>query len=206
MFGKFSEQFKQSSKPVNSWVAMNARLMENLSQNQTELFTGLLSDSVKYIETVSVQTEAKGVLAANSELAEAMRDRFAVASKGAYSTLSHVQTEMKDVVKSSIEDTTVAVKEVTKEATKAAEKPAPATKAAPAKKPAAKAAPKAPAKAAAATTEKETPVAAAAQETKTADAKPAAKPAAKKTTRARKTTSTAKKPASTKAATTKSTD
>ena len=63
------------------------KMMEDLSQNQTELFTGLLSDSVKYLETVSVQTEAKGVFAANSEFAEAMRDRLAVASKGAYSTL-----------------------------------------------------------------------------------------------------------------------
>ena len=102
MFGKFSEQLKKSSKPVNSWMAVNAKMLEDLSQNQTELFTGLLSDSVKYLETVSVQTEAKGVFAANSEFAEAMRDRLAVASKGAYSTLSHLQSDMKDVVKSSI--------------------------------------------------------------------------------------------------------
>ncbi|MDC8832087.1 phasin family protein [Alteromonas gilva] len=205
MFGKFSEQFKQSSKPVNSWMAMNAKLMEDLSQNQTELFTGLLSDSVKYIETVSVQTGVKGVFAANSELAEAMRDRFAVASKGAYSTLSHVQTEMKDVVKSSIEDTAVAAKEVTREVTKAAEKPAPAAKPTAAKKPAAKAAPKAPEKAAPAAA-KETPAPAAPEEVKASEAKPAAKTAAKRSTGTRKTTSTAKKPASTKAAATKSTN
>ena len=193
MFGKFSEQLKKSSKPVNSWMAVNAKMLEDLSQNQTELFTGLLSDSVKYLETVSVQTEAKGVFAANSEFAEAMRDRLAVASKGAYSTLSHLQSDMKDVVKSSIEDSAEAAKEVTKEVTKAVEKPA--AKAAPAKAPAKKAAPKeepAPAK-----------EAKAAAKPAEAEAKPAAKPAAKKTTRTRRTTSTAKKPA-TKAAETKS--
>ena len=193
MFGKFSEQLKKSSKPMNSWMSVNAKMLEDLSQNQTELFTGLLSDSVKYLETVSVQTEAKGVFAANSEFAEAMRDRLAVASKGAYSTLSHLQSDMKDVVKSSIEDSAEAAKEVTKEVTKAVEKPA--AKAAPAKAPAKKAAPKeepAPAK-----------EAKAAAKPAEAEAKPAAKPAAKKTTRTRRTTSTAKKPA-TKAAETKS--
>lgn len=209
MFGKFSEQLKQSSKPVNSWMAVNAKLMEDLSQNQTELFTGLLSDSVKYIETVSVQTEAKGVFAANSELAEAMRDRFAVASKGAYSTFSHVQAELKDVVKSSIEDTTAVAKEVAKEATQAspkpaAPKPAAASKTTAAKKPAAKAATKAPAKPKPAT--EEAPAASAPEETKATETKPAAKPAAKRTTGTRKATSTAKKPASTKAAATKSTN
>ena len=170
MFGKFSEQLKKSSKPVNSWMAVNAKMLEDLSQNQTELFTGLLSDSVKYLETVSVQTEAKGVFAANSEFAEAMRDRLAVASKGAYSTLSHLQSDMKDVVKSSIEDSAEAAKEVTKEVTKAVEKPA--AKAAPVKAPAKKAAPKPAAKAAPtpAPTPKEEPAPA-------KEAKAAAKPA-----------------------------
>lgn len=210
MFGKFSEQLKKSSKPVNSWMAVNAKLLEDFSQNQTELFTGVLSDSVKYLETVTAQTEAKGVIAANSEFAEAMRDRLAVASKGAYSTLSHLQADMKDVVKSSVEDGAEVAKELTTEVKKAAEKPA--AKAAPAKAPAPKATPKPAAKATPAPTPKkeepspakEAPVAAKPAE---ADAKPVAKPApaAKKTTRTRKTTSTAKKPA-TKAAETKSTN
>ena len=104
MFGKFSEQLKKSSKPINSLMAMNAKAMEDLSQNQTELFAGLLTDSVKFIESVTVQTEVKGVVAAGSEYAESMRDRFAMASKGAYSTLSHMQAELKDVMKTSLDE------------------------------------------------------------------------------------------------------
>ncbi|MDY6925682.1 MAG: phasin family protein [Pseudomonadota bacterium] len=201
MFGKFSEQLKKSSKPMNSWMSVNAKMLEDLSQNQTELFTGLLSDSVKYLETVSVQTEAKGVFAANSEFAEAMRDRLAVASKGAYSTLSHLQADMKDVVKSSIEDSAEVAKAVEKPVAQSAPAKAPAKKAAP--KPAAKAAPTpAPAPKEEPAPAKEAKAAAKPAE---AEAKPAAKPAAKKTTRTRRTTSTAKKPA-TKAAETKSTN
>ncbi len=169
MFGKFSEQLKKSSKPINSLMAMNAKAMEDLSQNQTELFTGLLTDSVKFIESVTVQTEVKGVVAAGSEYAESMRDRFAMASKGAYSTLSHMQAELKDVMKTSLDEGVEAAKTAVAEAPKAPAAPK-------------KAAPKA----------EETAEAAPAAEVKPAEAP---KPAAKKTTRARKTTTTRKAPA-----------
>ncbi len=204
MFGKFSEQLKKSSKPINSLMAMNAKAMEDLSQNQTELFTGLLTDSVKFIESVTVQTEVKGVVAAGSEYAESMRDRFAMAAKGAYSTLSHMQAELKDVMKTSLDEGVEAAKTAVAEAPKA---PAAPKKAAP--KPAAKATPKpkAPAKPKAepAAVKAEAPKPApekaveapAATPAPAAEAKPAEapKPAAKKTTRARKTTTTRKAPA-----------
>ncbi len=205
MFGKFSEQLKKSSKPLNSLMAMNAKAMENLSQNQTELFTGLLTDSVKFIESVTVQTEVKGVVAAGSEYAESMRDRLAMASKGAYSTLSHMQAELKDVMKTSLEDGVEAAKTVVAEAPKAAAAPSKAAPKKAAPKPAAKATPKpkAPAKPkaepAAVKAEAPTPAPEKAVEAPApaAEAKPAEtpKPAAKKTTRTRRTTTTKKAPA-----------
>lgn len=202
MFGKFTEQLKKSSKPINSLMAMNAKAMEDLSQNQTELFTGLLTDSVKFIESITVQTEVKGVVAAGSEYAESMRDRFALASKGAYSTFSHMQAELKDVMKSSLEDGVEAAKKAVKDATKAA----PVAK---------KAAPKAAAKAVAepvapapVKTEapEPTPVPEVVAEvvetpapvsTPVVEAKPAepSKPAVKKAASTRKTTTTRKAPA-----------
>ena len=194
MFGKFSEQLKKSSKPINSLMAMNAKAMEDLSQNQTELFTGLLTDSVKFIESVTVQTEVKGVVAAGSEYAESMRDRFAMASKGAYSALSHMQAELKDVMKTSLDEGVEAAKTAVVEAPKA---PAAPKKAAP--KPAAKATPKpkAPTKPKAEPAPEKAVEAPAATPAPAAEAKPAEapKPAAKKTTRARKTTTTRKAPA-----------
>lgn len=103
MFGKFSEQLKKSAKPVNSLVALNAKTFEDLSQHQTELFTGLLSESVKYMESVTHQTEVKGVMAANSAYAQTMRERFASVSKETYSTLSAMSEQVTKVLQQSID-------------------------------------------------------------------------------------------------------
>lgn len=190
MFGKFSEQLKKSTKPVNSFLALNAKTLEDLSQHQTELFTGMLSDSVKYLESVSVQTEMKGIVAANSAYAESMRERFASASKEAYSTLSEMQTKMTDVVKGSFDSATNEVAEEVKAVTKPVAK---ATKAAPkvVKKAAAPAA-----KTAEKTVEAVKEVATETKEVAKAPAEAAPKPTAtpkKTTTRTRKTTTAAKK-------------
>lgn len=115
MFGKFSEQLKTSTKPLNSLFAVNAKALESLSQHQTELFTGLMSDSVKYIESVSVQTEVNGVISANTEFAGAMRERFVSASKETYHTLNEAGTELGNVLKASVETATSEVKEAVAE-------------------------------------------------------------------------------------------
>ncbi|MBE1286846.1 MAG: TIGR01841 family phasin [Alteromonadaceae bacterium] len=178
MFGKFSEQVKKSSKPVSSLVAVNTKALEELSQQQTEFFTGFLADSVKYVESLSVQTEVKGFVAAQSTYAEAVKERLAHTSKQTYGTMNDIREEYTKVLKTSIEELPAA-EEVTKELMKAvpavATPAAPKAKAkpAPAKKPAAK---KAPAKAA----PKAAPKPAAKAEAPRAEAKPVAKAEAQK--------------------------
>lgn len=177
MFGKFSEQVKKSSKPVSSLVAVNTKALEELSQQQTEFFTGFLADSVKYVESLSVQTEVKGFVAAQSTFAEAVKERLAHTSKQTYGTMNDIREEYTKVLKTSI-DELPAAEEVTKELMKAV--PAVATPVAskaetnptPVKKPVAKkAAPKPAPKAAAKPAAK--------VEAPKAKAKPAAKPAVK---------------------------
>ena len=153
MFGKFSEQVKKSSKPVNSLVALNAKKLEELSQMQTEFFTGFMADSVKYVESISVQTEVKGVIAAQTSYAEAVKERIAHASKHTYGTINDIREEYTDLLKTSLNDASVEVPAAYQAPTTATA--APSKPAAPAKK----AAPKASAK--------------------KAEAKPVAKPAAK---------------------------
>ncbi len=182
MFGKFSEQVKKSSKPVSSLVAVNTKALEELSQQQTEFFTGFLADSVKYVESLSVQTEVKGFVAAQSTYAEAVKERLAHTSKQTYGTMNDIREEYTKVLKTSIEELPAA-EEVTKELMKAV--PAVATpaapkaeaKPAPAKKPAAK---KAPAKAAPKAATKAAPKPAAKAEAPKAEAKPVAKAEAPK--------------------------
>lgn len=116
MFGKFSEQVKKSSKPVNSLVALNAKRMEALSQMQTEFFTGFMSDSVKYVESISAQTEVKGVIAAQTSYAEALKDRFAHTSKDTYAAMNSIREEYTDLLKSSLDESKANVPAVFKAA------------------------------------------------------------------------------------------
>lgn len=123
MFGKFSEQVKKSSKPVNSLVALNAKRMEVLSQMQTEFFTGFMSDSVKYVESISAQTEVKGVIAAQTSYAEALKDRFAHTSKDTYAAMNSIREEYTDLLKSSLDESTANVPAAFKAAATAEPKP-----------------------------------------------------------------------------------
>ena len=117
MFGKFSEQLKSTTKPVHTLFAVNTKTLESLSQHQTTLFTGLLSDGMHYIEAVSKQTELKGVMNANSELAESVRERMTSASKDTYSTLNAMREEVTEVMASSLTSAAEAAKETATKAT-----------------------------------------------------------------------------------------
>ncbi|MGQ8366012.1 TIGR01841 family phasin [Glaciecola sp. 1036] len=191
MFGNFSEQFKKSTKPASSLLEMNAKAMTDIAGQQTLFFKGLMDDSKKLVETVTTQSELKGVIAAHSVYAESIRERMSSASKSTYGTLNEVREQMTELVKGSIEEASSDAKQAVE---KAVEKVATATKkaetvtkeaakAAPVAKPAApkKAAPKkAPAKS---TTKKATTSTAAKATTTTkAAAKPAPKATASKTT------------------------
>lgn len=168
MFGKFSEQVKKSSQPVNSLVALNAKRLEALSQMQTEFFTGFMADSLKYVESMSVQTEVKGVIAAQTSYAEALKDRFAHASKDTYGAMNNIREEYTDLLKTSLNESVANVPAATHAAAPAV---APIKPVAPADKPAAQAAPK------------------------QAKVKPVAKPAAKATPAVKAASKPAAKPA-----------
>jgi hypothetical protein len=178
MFGKFSEQVKKSSQPVNSLVALNAKRLEALSQMQTEFFTGFMADSLKYVESMSVQTEVKGVIAAQTSYAEALKDRFAHASKDTYGAMNNIREEYTDLLKTSLNESVANVPAATHAAAPAV---APIKPVAPADKPAAQAAPKkAKVKPVAKPAAKATPAVKAAVQSKSKPvAKPIAKPAVK---------------------------
>ncbi len=123
MISQFSEQVKKSSKPMNKLVAMNAQKWEQLAQMQTEFFTGFMADSVKYVESVSVQTEVKGVIAAQTSYAEALKERFAHASKDTYGAINDIREEYTDLLKTSLDENVANAPAKKATAKKAATKP-----------------------------------------------------------------------------------
>lgn len=140
MFSQLTEQVKKSSQPASDLFAANVKALQAVSEQQTSLVSGVITDSVKLLKTFSEQTEVKGLLAAQTVYAESVRERLTSTSKSTYGTINTVSQQFADAMKTSFE--------TAKEAAETAGKgvaPAPvAKKPAPAKKVAAK---KAPAKA-----------------------------------------------------------
>ena len=137
MFSQLSEQVKASSQPVSDLFAANVKALQAVSNQHTTFVSGVLSDSVKLIETVGQQTEANGVLAAQGVYAESVRERLAVTSKGTLSTLKEIGEQFADSLKTSLEGVSAQAEKLTTTApalTVTAKKAAPVKKAASVKK------------------------------------------------------------------------
>lgn len=102
MFGKFTEQLKQSSQPVSAMVAVNAIAIEALSKQQTAFVSGMLSDGVTYLNNAAKQGDIKGFIAAQAAYSESVRDRFTTASSGTLSALSEARDNLSKLMSQTI--------------------------------------------------------------------------------------------------------
>jgi len=101
MFGQFTEQMKKSAQPANGLFAANAKMLEQMSVQQTQFFSGVISDSVKLMDTVSTQADMKEVLAAQSIFMQSFRDRMTGVIKSSLESASSIsQQTAKSVVDS----------------------------------------------------------------------------------------------------------
>ena len=144
MFGKFSEQMTMSAQPVANLLEMNAKALGMMAEQQTLLFTGLMTDSVKLVKNLSDQTELNGVLAAQSVFAESLRERITGASKTTYKELNGIHAELLKEGVSTVEKIQAAAVPATKATTASAPNKAStnnSAKTAPVKKAVAKKAP-----------------------------------------------------------------
>lgn len=144
MLNQLSEQVKKSAQPASDLFAVNVKALQEVAQQQTSLLSGMLSDSIRLIESVGQQTEINGIVAAQSVYAESLRERLTSTSKTALSTFTHARQELSDVMKSSLEtsETSATPAKKAAPAKKATVKKAPVKKAAPKKTAPKKAAPK----------------------------------------------------------------
>ncbi len=141
MFSQLTEQVKKSSQPASDLFAANVKALQAVSEQQTSLVSGVLTDSVKLLKTFSEQTEVKGMLAAQGVYAESVRERLTSTSKNTYGTLNIVSQQFADVMKTSFDTAKEAAVTAGKAVAEAPTKPAPAKKVAAKKAPAKKAAP-----------------------------------------------------------------
>lgn len=123
MFDKIAVQFQNSLKPVNALVAVNAKALEQLAQQQTALFTGVLNDGVAYAEGLSAQKDVAGIVEAQKAYAEGLQEKVVAAAKDAYVVLTETQEHAGEVLKGAFAQVKEAAAEAAPKAGKAA-KPA----------------------------------------------------------------------------------
>lgn len=91
MFDQMTEQFEKTMKPVNAMFAANAKVLEQLAQQQTKLFTDVLSDSVAYTETLGTQKDVTGAFEVQKTFIEGVQVKMINATKEAQTLLTDAQ-------------------------------------------------------------------------------------------------------------------
>ncbi len=106
MYSDFTEQFKDSIKPMTELMAINLKTLETLAEKNTSFFTGALSDSVAYTESLSSQTDLPGMIQIQKDFNEDFQSKLIESSKEVYSIIAEAQEQAAELIKSSFAATT----------------------------------------------------------------------------------------------------
>ncbi len=104
MFDKVNEQIQKSLKPVTELASVNAKALEQLAQQQNELFTNLLNGGVAFAEGATEQKDANSLVEAQREYAKGLQETVVAAAKDAYAVISSAQEKSGEVLKTAIAD------------------------------------------------------------------------------------------------------
>ena len=134
MLDKVTEQFETSLKPYNELVAINTQALEQLTQQQTELFTSNLKQGLAYAQDLSAKKDLADVIESQKAFAESMQEKLTSAAKDAYAVITKAQEQSGKIMKGAfaqVQESAAAVAPVAATpAAKAAPKDAKASKAA----------------------------------------------------------------------------
>jgi phasin family protein len=100
MFDQIADRLQQSFKPVSKLIAINAKALEQLAQQQTTLFTSVLNDSVAYAEGLSTQKDIAGLVDVQKVYAEGVKDKVVASAKNAFAVLTETTENTSEVLKS----------------------------------------------------------------------------------------------------------
>ncbi len=98
-FGKFSEQLSSAQKPVGELVAINAKALERLTQQQADLLSGLLDQGVTYVEGVGAVDGISSVVELQKAYVEGLREQLAGSAKNVYAIFAETQEKTGEVFK-----------------------------------------------------------------------------------------------------------
>jgi len=97
-----ADQFSTSMKPFNSLVEINTKSVETLINQQAELITTIMNDSVAQTKALSEQTDLATAIEAQKAFTEALQAKVSASAKDAYDVVNKTSEELTSLVKDSL--------------------------------------------------------------------------------------------------------
>ena len=104
------EQFSTAIKPFNSLVEINTKTAEQLINQQAELITTLMSDSVAQTKALSEQKDLAAAIESQKAFTEELQAKVSASAKEAYDVVTKTSEEVTTLVKDSIAEATTLAK------------------------------------------------------------------------------------------------
>lgn len=97
-----AEQFTKAIKPFNSILEINSKTVEQLINQQAELITSVLNDSVAQTKALSEQKDIAAAIESQKTFSEELQAKISASAKEAYDVVSKTSEEVTNVVKDSM--------------------------------------------------------------------------------------------------------
>ena len=104
------DQFATAMKPFNSLVEINTKTAEQLINQQAELITTIMSDSVAQTKALSEQKDLAAAIESQKVFTEELQAKVSASAKEAYDVVTKTSEEVTTLVKDSIAEATTAAK------------------------------------------------------------------------------------------------
>jgi phasin family protein len=105
-----AEQFSSAMKPFNSLVEINTKSVELLINQQAELITTIMSDSVAQTKALSEQTDLATAIESQKVFTESLQAKVSASAKEAYEVVTKTSEEVTNLVKNSIAEVSTLAK------------------------------------------------------------------------------------------------
>jgi phasin family protein len=105
-----ADQFSTAMKPFNTLVEINTKTVEQLINQQAELITTIMNDSVAQTKALSEQTDLATAIESQKAFTEALQAKVNASAKEAYDVVNKTSEEVTSLVKESMAEATTAAK------------------------------------------------------------------------------------------------
>jgi phasin family protein len=101
MYEKMFEQAQSAIKPISELLTLNAKILEDATQKQTNYFKDFVDDTMAFAKELSSQKDYSGIYQTQKAYIENLQEKWIAASTDAYETFTANQERLGDLFKRS---------------------------------------------------------------------------------------------------------